>query len=334
MLDSLQILMLSDRMLQHLDTFSHAEVTLYAGLRSMGVNVIMYPWFERYHAPMDRPQDAWGLQFWCTRGGHNGLSQQVYTYDDLMRMVFDLIIATPRFVRTEVGVKFLTDAITYFDAPLVMLNVDDGGAYDFVIDESLISAKFQAEVPLESEEDVHSLPQSIMYPSSMLTALPKTYGVNCFLSRNHPTDRRKTLVGVLSQLNGRHLVGIVDGQGPMNTLKYYDILQQSKIKYGIRGNGYNSQHFWEGMAAEGVMLIADIEHKIPEPVPEPGVHYIQLDDNNIIEQAEYWLAHDEEREEIAVRSRDFVYRYHTPKDRARYFLEMCSLHIPHILDRI
>jgi len=324
MLDALQVLMLDNRLFYHHDTFSHTEVMLYSGLRACGVNVIVYPWNERYHAPAVMPTDAWNLQFWNMRGGMNGITQQPYSYEQVCRMRFDLLIATTRLTDTPAGYDFLRGARDHFRVPFALLRTEDGGNAAWGIEDADI--RFCADVPVDSTEDVYPLGQCIMYPLAMLAAREKIYGVHCWMSEYN--NRRIHLIQFLRQLEGTHFVGEPRRDGGIGIIPYLEALTQSQIKYGIRGNGYNSQHLWEGLGAEGVMLIGDFEHRMPPPLPQPDIHYVKLDDENIIEQARFWLANEEARHCIAVWSRQWVYDHHTPKHRGLYFLERCKERIP------
>lgn len=319
MLDALQILFLNNRVLQHNDTYSHAEITLYSGLRAIGANVVIYPWLQRICGREELDPSNWGTQLWSTRGGYNGITQFPYSYDDIYRMRFDLIISTNRFARD--ASQFLLDAKSHFKCPLAMLCPDDGGTTEWYLPDNSVDIKFRAEIPLDSMEDAYPLPQSIMYPASRLKTAEKIYGAHCWMAGR--PQARVDLIHALRQAEGNHFVGMLEEDGVVEMADYLDRLCESKVKYGLRGVGYNSQHFWEGLAAEDVILIAKIEHKIPPPAPEIGFHYVELDMNDVIGQLNEWLDNEEARKKMAVFSREFCYRFHTPKARGRYFLDKC-----------
>ena len=55
---------------------------------------------------------------------------------------------------------------------------------------------------------------------------------------------------------------------------------------------------------------------------KPGVHFVDIDENNFMEKAEYYLNYDKEREEISRNGFKLVQKMHTTSLRAQELVEM------------
>lgn len=75
--------------------------------------------------------------------------------------------------------------------------------------------------------------------------------------------------------------------------------------------------FFEGMAIG--TLLENYNDNLDEFATE-GLHYIGYTDENIVDKVKYYLAHDEERENIAKEGRSHVILNHTYQDRAKVIL--------------
>jgi len=111
-------------------------------------------------------------------------------------------------------------------------------------------------------------------------------------------------------------------------IEYFRMLNSSKIIFTARPDEYNVDYrTWEALASPSPLCFLDL-NVLPTPnYPEDGKHcffYDAASERSIreaAEKAEYYLAHEKERAEIATAGREHTLMHHRPKNRMDWILE-------------
>ena len=156
-------------------------------------------------------------------------------------------------------------------------------------------------------------------------AADKAYEVVFWASDNCP-DRHRAF-----ELLAGHYDCDANGSTPVRTPRefgrqgnsYLVELSRAKLAVNVRGTGWDTLRFWEMLA----MGTAVLSQKLPLVLPEPPVDrehlvWLRSDVEDLRERADYYLAHDAEREAIARQGRAWVLAHHTHLARARQLLEV------------
>ncbi|MGG2016161.1 glycosyltransferase family protein [Bacillus sp. S10(2024)] len=85
--------------------------------------------------------------------------------------------------------------------------------------------------------------------------------------------------------------------------------------------GYTILKYFEVLACN-TLLLAPSSDEILDLGLKPGVHFVEIDENNFMEKANYYLTHDEEREEISKNGFELVQEKHATTQRAQQLKEM------------
>ncbi|MBU1658724.1 glycosyltransferase [bacterium] len=106
---------------------------------------------------------------------------------------------------------------------------------------------------------------------------------------------------------------------------YLQEIHSAKIGLNFRGGGWDTVRLWE-LAAMGCFIISQrLNIKIEPPfVDKEDIVYCKDDLSDLVELCEYYLKHEQEREQIAKNARAKVEKYHTDKARAEFVLEKIS----------
>jgi len=116
----------------------------------------------------------------------------------------------------------------------------------------------------------------------------------------------------------------------MNFHEYIQDLARAKIAWCPYGNRPKTHREIEALCCEvAVMMPAQNIREQEELVP--NVHYIELrqDHSDVVEKAEYYLSHDDERKEIAYQGRLWYERNVSDQARAKYIYKQCLRMIAH-----
>jgi hypothetical protein len=103
---------------------------------------------------------------------------------------------------------------------------------------------------------------------------------------------------------------------------YLEELKRCKICLNFRGGGWDTLRLWE-LAGLGVFTISQ---KMGILIPDfftdgKDIVYCQDDLSDLEEKCQYYLIHEDEREEIAYNFKKKAYEYHTNIHRAEYLIK-------------
>jgi len=87
--------------------------------------------------------------------------------------------------------------------------------------------------------------------------------------------------------------------------------------------GYTLLKYLEVLACN-TLLLAPSSNEIIDLGLRPGVHFVEIDENDFMEKANYYLTHDKEREEISKNGYELVQRKHSTSQRAQQLKEMIN----------
>jgi glycosyltransferase involved in cell wall biosynthesis len=117
---------------------------------------------------------------------------------------------------------------------------------------------------------------------------------------------------------------LAKGKSPSQVLireNYARFLSQSKIFiFGSSIYNYALMKYTEGMACNTLVMA-------PMPTDGTDLHFVpdenfvEVNQNNFLEKIRYYLKHDEERRQIALRGVETISKYHTVEIRARQLVE-------------
>jgi len=77
-------------------------------------------------------------------------------------------------------------------------------------------------------------------------------------------------------------------------------------------------------ALSGTFQLAQYEPELDELFPKGTIKFFK-NTTELVDLANYYLKHDEEREEIAKKTMDWVLKNHQPKNRAKLILNICKI---------
>jgi Glycosyl transferases group 1 len=104
---------------------------------------------------------------------------------------------------------------------------------------------------------------------------------------------------------------------------YLQELAACKISLNFRGAGWDTLRYWEITAVGGFMISQRPAIEIPNNF-EHNKHVIfcEHDLSNLIEQCDYFLKNQKERERMALAAKQHVYDFHTDVERAKTVLSV------------
>ncbi|EJQ54138.1 hypothetical protein IEQ_00886 [Bacillus cereus BAG6X1-2] len=84
---------------------------------------------------------------------------------------------------------------------------------------------------------------------------------------------------------------------------------------------YTILKYFEVLACK-TLLLAPSSDEILDLGLRPGIHFVEINENNFIEKAEYYLTHDKEREEISENGFELVQKKHSTSQRAQQLIQI------------
>jgi 2-polyprenyl-3-methyl-5-hydroxy-6-metoxy-1,4-benzoquinol methylase len=114
---------------------------------------------------------------------------------------------------------------------------------------------------------------------------------------------------------------------PIETPKYRQLLQQSRIAINVAGAGWDCGRYWEILAAGAMLFTQELDIVIPHPFTD-GVDCVTFSTfAQFEEKLPYYLERPELCTEIAQRGQQHYLEFHTTIARAAYFLEQIQLRL-------
>lgn len=109
---------------------------------------------------------------------------------------------------------------------------------------------------------------------------------------------------------------------PSPTPKYYTLLNRSIASINFPGKGWDCARYWEIIANKSCLITPKIEIIIPNQFVD-GIHYLSFSTlSELNEKIQYCLENPDSAMEMANRAYDHLLKYHTTKERAKYFLDV------------
>ncbi|MCG6968243.1 MAG: glycosyltransferase [Gammaproteobacteria bacterium] len=205
------------------------------------------------------------------------------------------------------------------------------GLYQQVMSERTPKVIFKREY-LSTEsypENTFAFPMAFKPPKAFEKA-PLKYDVTCWCVESHPL--RTQALELLQNRFDCKANGTVKGQ-TFRTYKrkgntYLSELSASKIACNFRGVGWDTLRYWEIPGVQTLMISGLPQITIPDNFKhEEHVIFCRDDLSDLLDKADYYLKHDQEREQLAAAAHDHIMKYHTHLARAHYFLERVRDHI-------
>ncbi len=85
--------------------------------------------------------------------------------------------------------------------------------------------------------------------------------------------------------------------------------------------GYTVKKYFEVLACN-TLLLAPCSEEILDLGLLPGVHFVEIDEKNFMDKADYYLKNDKEREEISRNGYNLVHSMHSTSKRIQQLIEM------------
>lgn len=104
-------------------------------------------------------------------------------------------------------------------------------------------------------------------------------------------------------------------------MRYLEELASCKIVLNFRGAGWDTLRYWEAPALGTFLISQKPRIEIPNNFRNGSeIVYCSDDLSDLIDLCEYYLHHEDEREQIAKNSEKWVTEFHSETARAEYFL--------------
>jgi len=161
-------------------------------------------------------------------------------------------------------------------------------------------------------------------PQDIKVEEKKLYDVTCWCVESDPI--RTKALSILENLYDCRSNGTTLGQTFKNYkrkgLGYLKELGGSRISCNFRGVGWDTLRYWEIPAVQSLMISQKPQIVIPDNFVN-GEHVIFCKDDlsDMTSLIDYYLSHEDEREEMSAAARDYAMKIHTHIQRAEYFLD-------------
>jgi hypothetical protein len=107
---------------------------------------------------------------------------------------------------------------------------------------------------------------------------------------------------------------------------YLQELKRCKIVLNFRGGGWDTMRYWEVPAVGSLMISQKPQIDIPNNFEDKKhVVFCKDDLSDLVELCEYYLEHEDEREQIASAGKEHLEKFHTDLNRVEYILEKARL---------
>lgn len=308
-------------------------------------NVLLYPFKLSYLGYTD---NSYMLHFQNKRGSTSWSPYikprklRIYPMEEIvdeMPTIDLIVLASPRHYAIH-ALKFIKQIYGNVPKPLAIIDGEDGdNIREDLIEEFKPQFIFKREL-LRPVSGIHPLPFSSCLPYlpywEELKTISKTLNVFALFGNTHKI-REDIIKFLLEQNLPNSHIGIDTNAVPWQSdLKfksnhlidyeqYLRTMASAKINIVLRGHGRDTVRYWEAASVKTLMLIKDPGIIIPHPY-EDRVHCVYFDGyQDLREKIDYYLSHDEIREEIAKNCFEHTLKYHTNEKRAQQFLEVINL---------
>ncbi len=300
-------------------------------------SVIEVPFKKSYHGEVHTyagytawREHGWGLQgtgdVGCTapfeyahaRPGREARQEEVL--DGLRSNVFDLVVVGS--IRIE-ALRHLRMLRPEIKCPII---VHDGEDYADICPphatESLSKIKLYLKRELRKEWldrnwSFSVKPMPFSSPLLFNVICSKQVDVLCAVGDSNPV--RAAAREVVSSMPSTRVLC-----GHWSYSRYIELICQSKIAVAPRGFGQDTVRRWEIPSFNTLLFCEKLDLIEHEPLrdAEHCVYYASPEE--LRSKLEWWLAHDDERERVALSGQDFVSAHHTNRARARQAIKWAS----------
>lgn len=296
-------------------------------------NVVMYPFKKAYAGEVD--------DWYMLDDGKNGFTaplEQSRCWESLPKLGIEDVIEEIKsgafeyvvfFSARTYAVKAVEELRERINLPPVVFI--DGEDYD-VIRSDIIAryspiCYFKRELTTDlSSHGIFPLPFSAI--TNNLPDVDDTKkDIDVFFScgRTHPL--RDEVLRKLLRLKKEKSINFIGGSEPslpeqntgfrLTCRDYHSHIARSKIAISVRGYGRDTVRRWEIPTWNTLHLCDKLDILIPDDFTE-GENIVYFGD--LEEKVMYYLENNEERERIARKGKEHLWKYHTTAARARYFL--------------
>jgi Glycosyl transferases group 1 len=106
---------------------------------------------------------------------------------------------------------------------------------------------------------------------------------------------------------------------------FLEELSASKVAYNFKGVGWNTLRYWEIPGVASFMISGAPQIRIPNNFKDREHIVLCRDDlSDLLRLTDYYLHHENEREEIARNGHSHLQQHHTYIKRGEYFLNICN----------
>lgn len=198
-----------------------------------------------------------------------------------------------------------------------------------------------------SNKNVRPIGQSVFRPDlyfEMVDKLRKLKDEKSYLYdvmgvfREHPKlDRRQCVDIVLQQkwkafvrlfaFPGRQSIPVNEGRTQLSYENHLESQARAKISLSIPGRGHKCFRDTEVLGMGGCLLVLESGYVSQEKLDKKCWLTVKPDFSNFVEVVDYYLKHNDEREEVARNGRAYFDKYLSPEAMANNFLKEVELGI-------
>jgi len=312
--------------------FDYLQDLTYSGLvKILGKeNVVDYPWNKKFHLP---------IKSYPKNIGFSGFSFPFFSKNNFNDFDF-VILASAKKDGLNIYNKILPQII---DKPILFLDGGDhhdiggdfyqqktGCLFEEIIKRRPFDLILKREyIPSlhEKIKNIHPFPFSFPYNIFIppLSEDKKKYEVS-FWAQQKPEIRKKAL----QLLEGKYdcLQNGTTLNQDLDTYKrrgkfYLKEIARCKIVLNFRGGGWDTMRYWEVPGASSLMISQCPKILIPDNFVG-GKHVVWCSDSldDLLDKINYYLLHQNEREEIAKNGHEHLIKYHLNTVRAETLIKI------------
>lgn len=320
----------------------YGEYYLFNGLCHLfgSDSIVTYPFKKTYYGLIadDYILDD-GKPGYTTPEGHiTAKEMNEVSYEEVLRNIksFDFVILSSGRTYAANALRQLRKDLGMIPRPLIFTEHEDGENFRFDIlqefdpdlffkRELLAERPLNGAIPLPFSSANDSFPEfndsekTIDVFASFGATYPlRTEVIQKLIEFNLPN----THFGIDSEIRGDFQER---NKGRLSYEGHLEMIAKSKIAVCVRGHGRDTVRQWEIPGYRTLMLICDPGIRIPNNFEDGKTAvFFKEDLSDLREKIDYYLAHDEERENIATAGREHMLKYHTNKARAEYFMNVLN----------
>ena len=293
-------------------------------------NVVTYPYIKHYYGKVD---DDYildnGQKGWTAPGDYMPLREELpWSREQILDRIKEFklaVLTSPRTYAIEALVD-LKDSLTKRHIPLAFTDFEDSTTIrqdiiDFFNPRYVFKRELLNHIP---NTKIVPLPfSSFLYSDQYPDKKEKDIDVFFMCGNTWPLrlEIRDMLVGLNDE---RIIAGCDDKETKLSYREYIDAMSRAKINIVARGHGIDTVRRWEAPSFSGVVL----SDRLPLVTPFPFMDKLNIvyydSVTHLKELIKQLLADKLALKQIGEMGQYHLHRWHTTKERARYFLRECQ----------